>query len=178
MILLFFINVRNISIQEEVCFSNANLPLILDDNAIKFLQAGKNGILIPLYRCIFSDHQIPVLAYWPLPCQWWWSRCSNLCIWILWAGVMCIKCCKLRSLQPRFFINHLIYIFVCRGKFSTIGAHPTMEIVAEENLVTVMDHRKWRKTEDLIGDPMVFQGKSWEAGARGWLMSFLWSFLV
>lgn len=29
----------------------------------KFLEASQNGNLIPLYKCIFSDHLTPVLAY-------------------------------------------------------------------------------------------------------------------
>lgn len=33
------------------------------DNAEKFLEASKKGNVIPLYRCIFSDHLTPVLAY-------------------------------------------------------------------------------------------------------------------
>ena len=30
---------------------------------MKFREASKNGNLIPLYRCIFSDHLTPVIAY-------------------------------------------------------------------------------------------------------------------
>lgn len=33
------------------------------ENAEKFLEASKKGNVIPLYRCIFSDHLTPVLAY-------------------------------------------------------------------------------------------------------------------
>lgn len=33
------------------------------DKAEKFLEASKKGNVIPLYRCIFSDHLTPVLAY-------------------------------------------------------------------------------------------------------------------
>jgi len=38
-----------------------SLPIV--DNADKFLEASKKGNVIPLYRCIFSDHLTPVLAY-------------------------------------------------------------------------------------------------------------------
>lgn len=38
-----------------------SLPLV--DNADKFIEASKKGNVIPLYRCIFSDHLTPVLAY-------------------------------------------------------------------------------------------------------------------
>lgn len=36
-----------------------------------------------------------------------------------------------------------------------IGAQPTMEIVAKENMVTVMDHRQGRRVEQYEEDPMV-----------------------
>ncbi|KAI3778145.1 hypothetical protein L2E82_07194 [Cichorium intybus] len=39
--------------------------------------------------------------------------------------------------------------------FFVIGAQPTMEIVAKENMVTVMDHQEGRKTEEFVEDPMV-----------------------
>ncbi|XP_060175033.1 anthranilate synthase alpha subunit 2, chloroplastic-like isoform X3 [Lycium barbarum] len=35
-----------------------------------------------------------------------------------------------------------------------IGAQPTMEIVAKENMVTIMDHPKGRRTEEFVEDPM------------------------
>lgn len=33
------------------------------DQSERFIEASKNGNLIPLYRTIFSDHLTPVLAY-------------------------------------------------------------------------------------------------------------------
>lgn len=30
---------------------------------MKFREASKNGNLVPLFRCIFSDHLTPVIAY-------------------------------------------------------------------------------------------------------------------
>lgn len=36
-----------------------------------------------------------------------------------------------------------------------IGAQPTMEIVAKESMVTIMDHRKGKRTEEIVEDPMV-----------------------
>jgi anthranilate synthase component 1 len=33
------------------------------ENSEEFFEASKKGNLIPLYRCIFSDHLTPVLAY-------------------------------------------------------------------------------------------------------------------
>lgn len=36
-----------------------------------------------------------------------------------------------------------------------IGAQPTMEIVAKQNMVTVMDHHRGRRLEQFEEDPMV-----------------------
>lgn len=33
------------------------------DDALQFVEASKNGNVLPLYRCIFSDHLNPILAY-------------------------------------------------------------------------------------------------------------------
>lgn len=36
-----------------------------------------------------------------------------------------------------------------------VGAQPTMEIVAKENMVTIMDHEEGCRTEEIVEDPMV-----------------------
>ncbi|XP_054824974.1 anthranilate synthase alpha subunit 2, chloroplastic-like isoform X3 [Prosopis cineraria] len=36
-----------------------------------------------------------------------------------------------------------------------VGAQPTMEIVAKENMVTIMNHEEGRRTEEIVEDPMV-----------------------
>lgn len=41
-------------------FNDCAIPV---DQSAKFQEASKKGNLIPLYRCIFSDHLTPVLAY-------------------------------------------------------------------------------------------------------------------
>ena len=35
-----------------------------------------------------------------------------------------------------------------------VGAQPAMEIVAKENMVTIMDHRKGERKEEIVDDPM------------------------
>ncbi|PKI32245.1 hypothetical protein CRG98_047331, partial [Punica granatum] len=35
----------------------------LVEQSVKFQEAAKEGNLVPLFRCIFSDHLTPVLAY-------------------------------------------------------------------------------------------------------------------
>lgn len=44
----------------SVVYSDAILAVA---NSKDFFEASKKGNLIPLYRCIFSDHLTPVLAY-------------------------------------------------------------------------------------------------------------------
>ncbi|CAN4101839.1 unnamed protein product [Withania somnifera] len=39
--------------------------------------------------------------------------------------------------------------------YSVIGAQPTMEIVAKENMVTIMDHLEGGRTEEFVEDPMI-----------------------
>ena len=36
-----------------------------------------------------------------------------------------------------------------------IGAQPTIEIVAKENMVTILDHEEGCRTEEIVEDPMV-----------------------
>ena len=35
-----------------------------------------------------------------------------------------------------------------------IGAQPTIEIVAKENMVTIMDHEEGSRKEEIVEDPM------------------------
>lgn len=42
-----------------------------------------------------------------------------------------------------------------QGRYSVVGAHPTMEIVAKENKVTIMDHEFGQLTEEIVDDPMM-----------------------
>lgn len=40
------------------------------------------------------------------------------------------------------------------GRYSVVGSQPTMEIVAKDNKVTIMDHEEGRLTEKVVDDPM------------------------
>ncbi|CAN6692940.1 unnamed protein product [Malus baccata var. baccata] len=40
------------------------------------------------------------------------------------------------------------------GRYSVIGAQPSIEIVAKEDMVTIMDHREGCRTEEIVEDPM------------------------
>lgn len=99
---------------------------------VKFDEATKNGNnLVPLYRCIFSDQLTPVLAY----------RC------LVKEDDRDAPSFLFESVEQGFGSANV-------GRYSVIGAQPTMEIVAKENLVTIMDHEERSKTEESVADPM------------------------
>ncbi|XP_068668285.1 anthranilate synthase alpha subunit 1, chloroplastic-like [Aristolochia californica] len=107
-------------------------PPATADDAVKFIEASKKGNLVPLCQCIFSDHLTPILAY----------RCL-------------VK-------EDDREVPSFLYESVeqgskgCNvGRYSVVGSHPTMEIIAKENLVTIIDHEEGRRMEKFVEDPMV-----------------------
>ncbi|KAK9755703.1 hypothetical protein RND81_01G044400 [Saponaria officinalis] len=111
------------------------------DSPAEFNEAAKKGNLIPLYRCIFSDHLTPVLAY----------RC------LVKEDDRDAPSFLFESVEPGK--NSSV------GRYSVVGAQPSMEIVAKENLVTVMDHHEGKMTEEIVDDPMSIPKKiteEWE----------------
>ncbi|KAF5205906.1 Anthranilate synthase component i-1 [Thalictrum thalictroides] len=105
--------------------------LVESEDAVKFKEASKNGNLVPLYRCIFSDHLTPVLAY----------RC------LVEEDDREAPSFLFESVEQGAKGTNV-------GRYSVIGAQPTMEIVAKENFVTIMDHLEGSRTEEIVEDPM------------------------
>ncbi|XP_020101654.1 anthranilate synthase alpha subunit 1, chloroplastic-like [Ananas comosus] len=101
------------------------------DEVARFVEASKKGNLVPLHRCIFCDHLTPVLAY----------RCL-------------VK--EDDREAPSFLFESVEQGSrgTNAGRYSVVGAQPAMEIVAKENLVSIMDHEEGRRTEELVEDPM------------------------
>ncbi|XP_047072420.1 anthranilate synthase alpha subunit 1, chloroplastic-like [Lolium rigidum] len=91
--------------------------------------AGHN--LLPLRRCIFSDHLTPVLAY----------RC------LVREDDREAPSFLFESVEQGSQGTNV-------GRYSVVGAQPAMEIVAKANQVTVMDHEKKSKKEHDASDPM------------------------
>ncbi|XP_073143407.1 anthranilate synthase alpha subunit 2, chloroplastic-like [Henckelia pumila] len=104
----------------------------LSDHSSKFKEAAKQGNLIPLYRSIFSDHLTPVLAY----------RC------LVKEDERDAPSFLFESVETGLKVSSV-------GRYSVIGSQPTMEIVAKENMVTIIDHHAGESTEEFTEDPMI-----------------------
>ncbi|KAJ4956995.1 hypothetical protein NE237_013778 [Protea cynaroides] len=120
--------------------SAVSAPSLVKDSLVKFAEASKDGNLVPLCRTIFSDHLTPVLAY----------RC------LVKEDDRDAPSFLFESVEQGFGSSNV-------GRYSVVGARPTMEIVAKENLVTIMDHEKGCRTEEFVEDPMVIPQRIMES---------------
>jgi len=60
---------------------------------------------------------------------------------------------------------YLDYFFFFQGRYSVVGAQPSMEIVAKENKVTIIDHESGNLTEKIVDDPIMIPkeiSESWK----------------
>ncbi|KAK3020672.1 hypothetical protein RJ639_046265 [Escallonia herrerae] len=105
-------------------------PPIVGDHT-KFVEASKNGNLVPLRKCIFSDHLTPVLAY----------RC------LVKEDDREAPSFLFESVEPGSKASNV-------GRFSVVGSQPAIEIVAKETNVMIVDHEKGCLTEKVVDDPM------------------------
>uniref|UniRef100_A0A224XFY4 anthranilate synthase n=1 Tax=Hypericum tomentosum TaxID=1137039 RepID=A0A224XFY4_9ROSI len=111
------------------CSSAASQPTV--DQSLQFEEAAKKGNLVPLHRCIFSDHLTPVLAY----------RC------LVKEDDRDAPSFLFESVEPGLNASTI-------GRYSVIGAQPSIEIVAKENMVTILDHHEGKRIEEIQDDPM------------------------
>lgn len=98
---------------------------------VKFNDAAQKGNLIPLYESTFSDDLTPVLAY--------------------------RRLVKEDDKEAPSFLFESVNTgleHTSIGRYSVIGAQPAMEIVAKENLVTIIDHLKDEEIETHENNPM------------------------
>ncbi|KAE8711922.1 Ethylene-dependent gravitropism-deficient and yellow-green-like 2 isoform 1 [Hibiscus syriacus] len=91
----------------------------------------KIEILVPLHRCIFSDQLNSVLAYLCLVKEDDREAPSFL----------------FESVEPGPRVSSV-------GRYSVVGAQPTIEVVAKGKKVMVMDHEEGCLTEEVVEDPM------------------------
>ncbi|XP_021279322.1 anthranilate synthase alpha subunit 2, chloroplastic-like isoform X1 [Herrania umbratica] len=106
-------------------------PSSLVDQSVKFREASENGNLVPLFRCIFSDHLTPVIAY----------RC------LVKEDDRDAPSFLFESVEPGLQASSI-------GRYSVVGAQPSIEIVAKENMVTILNHEEGCRTEEIVEDPM------------------------
>ncbi|XP_022133462.1 anthranilate synthase alpha subunit 1, chloroplastic-like [Momordica charantia] len=97
-------------------------------NAAEFMEASKHGNLVPLSRCLFSDQLNPIVAYRHLVKENDWESPSFI----------------FESVESN-----------SQGRYSVVGAQPAMEVVAKENKVTILDHKKGRLTQEFVDDPFM-----------------------
>ncbi|XP_062156016.1 anthranilate synthase alpha subunit 1, chloroplastic [Alnus glutinosa] len=116
----------------KCCSLTTSSSSSLVDNGTQFAEASKKSNLVPLYRTIFSDQLTPVLAY----------RC------LVKEDDRDAPSFLFESVEPHPIVSTV-------GRYSIVGAQPTMEIVAKEHKVTIMDHEEGRLTEEFVEDPMV-----------------------
>ncbi|BBN03831.1 anthranilate synthase component I [Marchantia polymorpha subsp. ruderalis] len=97
----------------------------------EFLDAAKKGNLVPVYRRIFSDQLTPVMAYRILVNE------------------------DERDAPSFLFesVEHATYGSSV-GRFSMLGAQPAMEIIAKENILTILNHEDGFREEKIVDDPM------------------------
>ncbi|XP_023007064.1 anthranilate synthase alpha subunit 2, chloroplastic [Cucurbita maxima] len=103
----------------------------LVDSPETFVELSKKGNLIPLHRCIFSDHLTPVLAY----------RC------LVKEDDRDAPSFLFESVEPGLQVSNV-------GRYSVVGAQPSMEILARENVVTILNHEEGKRIEKIVEDPM------------------------
>ncbi|KAF2319059.1 hypothetical protein GH714_013029 [Hevea brasiliensis] len=117
------------SVRPLKCISLLDPSLVAD--GVRFAEAAKNGNLVPLHYCIFSDQLTPVTAY----------RC------LVKEDDREAPSFLFESVEPGFQVSSV-------GRYSVVGAQPAIEIVAKENKVTIMDHEEGSLTEEFVEDPM------------------------
>ncbi|KAL2333347.1 hypothetical protein Fmac_014560 [Flemingia macrophylla] len=119
----------------------SSLPATYDvEEGKKFVDASKNGNLIPICQCLFSDQLTPVLAYRALVNEDDREAPSFL----------------FESAEPN--VSGSI------GRYSVVGFQPTMEVVAKDNKVTIIDHESGNLVEEIVDDPMTIPRKI----SEGW----------
>ena len=101
----------------------------------KFITASQKGNLVPMFKRIFSDHLTPVLAY----------RCL-------------VK--EEDRIAPSFLFESVengqsVHV----GRFSIVGARPSIEIIAKHDQITILNHKSGTRVEKTSEDPMSEPGK-------------------
>ncbi|KAK1415521.1 hypothetical protein QVD17_31304 [Tagetes erecta] len=105
-------------------------PSIVTEES-KFIEASRRGNLVPLHRCIFSDHLTPVVAY----------RC------LVKEDDREVPSFLFESVEPGFRTSQV-------GRYSVVGSSPSIEVIAKEKNVTIVDHEKGSWVHKVVDDPI------------------------
>lgn len=95
----------------------------------RFKEAAQRGSLIPLYERVFADQLTPVSAY----------RCLV----------------RADDREAPSFLFESVANGTQQGRYSMIGAQPSLEVVAREREVMVLDHERGSRTISQEEDPML-----------------------
>ncbi|XP_073390891.1 anthranilate synthase alpha subunit 1, chloroplastic isoform X2 [Physcomitrium patens] len=96
----------------------------------QFLEAAQRGNVVPVYRRIFSDHLTPVLAY----------RC------LIKEDDRDAPSFLFESVENGKSIN--------MGRYSIVGVQPSLEIIAKEDRIIILNHEKGTREEKQSDDPL------------------------
>lgn len=107
--------------------------LTADSEFQRFAQAAQQGNLVPLYERVMSDQLTPVLAY----------RCLV----------------REDDRDAPSFLFESVVNGDQQGRYSFVGAQPSLEVVATKGQVVVLDHEAGTRTET--------QARGWCLGAGG-----------
>jgi anthranilate synthase component I len=103
--------------------------LSFDADFARFKAAATQGNLIPLYDRVMADQLTPVLAY----------RCLV----------------KSDDREAPSFLFESVVNGDQQGRYSFVGAHPALEIVARNHKVDILDHRRGQRTSSTgVEDPL------------------------
>ncbi|CAM0877507.1 unnamed protein product [Alopecurus aequalis] len=120
-----------VACRAATAFQKLDAVAVREEEAEFRAAAAAGHDLLPLRRCIFSDHLTPVLAY----------RC------LVREDDREAPSFLFESVEQGSEGTNV-------GRYSVVGAQPAMEIVAKASKVTVMDHEKKSKNEHHASDPM------------------------
>ncbi|PWA90158.1 anthranilate synthase [Artemisia annua] len=118
-----------VSVSVRCVLQSSPSPLVAEES--EFVKASRKGNLVPLHKCIFADHLTPVLAY----------RC------LVKEDDREAPSFLFESVEPGFRSSQV-------GRYSVVGSEPTIEIIAKENSVTIVDHEKGSLIEKVVDDPL------------------------
>lgn len=120
-----------VAVADHITRTDSSKNVSTSSGFTAFKEASQKGNLIPLFRRVFSDHLTPVLAY----------RC------LVKEDDREAPSFLLESVENCETGNNV-------GRYSMLGAHPALEVIAQGELVTILNHEKGSRVERVMEDPL------------------------